>query len=467
VDKPPRSPDVGEAGALLFRALADLAERRSDVRTALRTLLDAVESAQPGSHPDRGEASLVDKVLTPRVVPGREEAAARPARKVDLSIVVRRARWKAAACRLAIDKRRADSNDPSIIELEEKLRRQRTSLEDCWAWMLDSPRGLPDDEALSDVAGCYDAVALAAETAVEMGELEPKPPAELLYLLAEAQSSLLSGLHKCDLRGDSDQRDLFLWLKHQTTRHRIYVDRYMRLDDPAGSTGSADLVGRIQDLSERRARQAKRGRARDQLLNKVRYHQQKACGVEAPSDADLRGVEAACAEWIGVGLPVDDADLSELVRELVPDPAQALEATTKILTASSSDGVEEPRRDVLGECGALLEGLQVLVLGVDGQAEETAALVPALGLGGARHVALNTEDDPLVRIEQEVAAPDTDLVLIGYRLPSEVYASFKQLCMDRERPFVRLATGLGAEQVAHQVLRQVAWRFRQGAHEPT
>jgi hypothetical protein len=82
------------------------------------------------------------------------------------------------------------------------------------------------------------------------GALSPVPAPDLLFLLAESQSSLLTALAHCDLRGDSDQRDLFLWLKEQTTRHRVYVDRHMRLDDPADSTKAAELMDRLEQTAK-------------------------------------------------------------------------------------------------------------------------------------------------------------------------------------------------------------------------
>ena len=457
MDESPRPADVGEAGALLFRVLAEVAQGRPDVRDALRLLLDQEDAP-------RDAVPLVDKVLTPRPSPAREESA-RPPRKVDLTVVVRRARWKAAACRLAVDKRIAGEGDEATAQLEEDLRRQRSSLEDCWAWMFDTPRGLPEDRLLLDVASCYDTVALAAETALrldEVGGLDPKPPAELLYLLAESQSALLSALHKCDLRGDSDQRDLFLWLKDQTTRHRIYVDRHMRLDDPADSTGSEGLGARLQDLFTKRTSLAKRGRARAQLVNKLRYHAGKAEGA-SPTDADLRAVEAACTEWLEVGLPPADDELVALVQGLVPDVTTAASATAEVLCAASGDSEAEaaPRRDVVGECRALVEGRRALLFGEPGQADDAASLAGALGIEEVRFVDLAGAAAPLEAVHAALADATPDLVLIAHRLPLEEYAGFKQACMDGECPFVRLPGDLTPEHVAHQVLRQVAWRLRQ------
>ncbi len=486
----PRPADLGQAGALLIRALVELAEQREDVRTALRTVLDSVldeggagrgdpkiPAAQLASSGEASTVGLVDKVLTPRSVPGREETSSRPARRADLAMVLRRARWKAAACRLAVDKRATDEGDVSVTRVEENLRRQRTELDECWAWMLDSPRGKVDDRRLLEVAACYDTVALAAESVAKLegvGALTPKPPAELLYLMAEAQSALLAGLHACDLRGDSDQRDLFLWLKEQTTRHRIYVDRHMRLDDPADSSASPDLSARIHAFVDSRLGLLERGRVRNQLLNKVRYHLGKARDAGAATEADLNALEAAAADWIDAGLDPGDTELGDMVAELAVDSSSNREATAKILALRVTDieaEVEEPqgsRRDIVGESRALLDGLRALAIGPSGEEEQAQALVPALGLGGLRYLVLGEDEPPMPVLEIQVAAPETDLVLIAHRLPQDAYDRFKALCMERERPFVRLpASGFEPEEVGHQILRQVAWRLRQESSSRT
>jgi hypothetical protein len=492
----PRPADLGQAGALLLGALVDLAKERQDVRTALTLVLRAVGAelpvapASPAVEPTPREQAapdqqasedrtLVDRVLTPsppptasgglaRIKPEGDDAPLRPPRQVSLAVVVRRARWKAAACRLAIDLRGSEGGGPSeaVTRVEENLRRQRADLEDCWAWMLDTTRPLPEDRFLTDVAACYDTVATAAESVLhlnELGALKPKPPSELLYLLAEAQSALLSALHKCDLRGDSDQRDLFLWLKDQTTRHRIYVDRHMRLDDPAGCGGSEDLCVRLTALVEGRANKQQQGRLRGSLLGKVRYHLGKARGSGGADEQDLRALEVAAGEWLDAGLSADDAEFAPMVRELA-GAAPTGEATTRILRAAG-DQEPEVRRDVMAEAAPLLEGMHAVLLGDEQHEAAIQGLAPALGLASVEFVRV-PEEGVLEVLQQAVAGPRVELVMIVSRLPHDGYAEFKRLCLAHDRPFVRLPDGVEPRQVAHQVLRQVAWRLRQGETQP-
>ena len=236
-----------------------------------------------------------------------------------LATVVTRARWKAAACRLSLDKRaramdggEEPAGDGAAIEQREgSLRERIATLPDTSSWMLDLPFGrrLSDDDALlvdddqaarlAQVADCYDALATGAEIAVQLdesGAFRRSPSPAFLYLLAEAQSALLQSLADAPTRSDSDQRDVFLWLKEQTTRYRIYVDRYMRLDDPADASGSADLVERMRRAAREILDKAQARRERSQQLSKVRYHVGKlehqlwrAGGVPAPCHRGVGG----------------------------------------------------------------------------------------------------------------------------------------------------------------------------------
>lgn len=250
-----RSPNLSDDLHLLLNTLLEVGQERADVRAALLHLRGALGSMEG----EEGEL-LAQRTLTPQ--PSRRDfqrestAVDRAAVGVHLDLIVKRARWKSEACRFAIRRRcGASSNgDEEALSAEENdLRAQREELEDCYAWMLDSPRPLPEDRRVEEVALCYDVVARAAELCLELdaeGALSPVPAPDLLFLLAESQSSLLTALAHCDLRGDSDQRDLFLWLKEQTTRHRVYVDRHMRLDDPADSTKAAELMDRLEQTAK-------------------------------------------------------------------------------------------------------------------------------------------------------------------------------------------------------------------------
>ncbi len=483
----PGQPTLGDASALIARALVELAEEREDVREALGVVLRWSQGRQPEGETGvpiqpAGEAqALVDKVITPSAPPEsspleRREppASVRQQRKVSLETIVRRAGWKAAACRLAVDRRRTRGSKEEAQRLqkaEEELRQQRSTLEDCWAWMLDSPRPLPNDGLLLDVADCYDTVALAARTALELEEqglFDPKPPADLLHLLAEAQSALLSGLHRCELRGDNDQRDLFLWLKDQTTRHRIYVDRHMRLDDPADSAGSESLRKRLRMLARQLSQANLARRSRVQLMNKVRYHLRKAAEGGPAAEHDWSAVQAACGEWGRLGLSLEQTEFATLVRTFVTEHGAGREPTAEMSLIlggnpdpqSADAAPQSPPPETISQAAELLAGRRAVLLGKGVRPTGVDELRDALRLRELSWASMSDEEDHGARLAEVLGAQEDGLVLLATRLPVEEYAEFKRLCKENGRPFVRLPAGLEPPRVAHQILRQIGWRLR-------
>lgn len=492
----PQSRLIDKAGSTLLSALFDLAEDREDVRAALIVLKDRI-AEQLGDAGPPGEAPLLDKILKPAARrssahPVVESESVRPdarwEREVDLDLVLRRSNWKAEACRWVVERRRIESEDaaaPQIKERESELRRGRERLEECFAWMLDPYRRLPDDARMGQIAECYENTALAATVMLELqteGLLDPAPPSDLLYLLAETQSALLAALGTLDLRGDSDQRDLFFWLKVQTTRHHIYVDRHMRLDDPADFDPAMNTARaqRIHDLATVIRERRKERRRKSDFLSKVRYHQRKVLSGDSLSEHDLASIATTVEEWLEAGFPDSDRALVELVRpigELLEDaelPAalgRVIEAAARHSPASGRrtgssdrDTGTEAQPAVLEQAVALLRGRRATVFGESVDETAKASLAEHLELRDVRWVVLPAQDVEPV-LETEIANPDTDIVLIATRLPVDAYVTFKELCQHHEKPFVRLPSGYEPREVAHQVLRQIGRRLR-GAATP-
>ena len=469
------------AGRVLLHALVELAEEHEEVRDALLQVSGWLQAnLADGQRRGAQDGELGDKTVVHlrgerRLAPDeRSERPLREHREVDLRLVLRRSGWKARAARFAIERRRYEGSErePEFAQTERELRSERESIEDCFAWMLDPYRRLPDDERLTQIADSYGNVALASEITLRLegeGALEPGPPSALLYLLAESQSALLAALSEVDLRGDSDQRDLFLWLKDQTTRHRIYVDRHMRLDDPADFRNPAEFAERLRrtadDLSARREARRKRG----QLLNKLRYHLRKVSEQSDFARDDYDSVVQAVDAWLEADLPAGDRVLRDLLESLVSGLPNGVEPSAGIATVMASqpatfgsEGTEPVRRpDLIERATGLLNGRNVLVFA--GEADEAACeeLRRSLALGEVRWVPLAEDSDELGGVlEREIERDDLALVLIAVRLSVPAYTTFKELCIEGGKPFVRLPSGTGPAQVAHQVLRQVGRRLR-------
>ncbi|MFT4538650.1 MAG: hypothetical protein ACI835_001087 [Planctomycetota bacterium] len=491
---PPR-----QAGQVLLTALFELAHERGEVRDALMQFSTWIQEELGNGEPNASErrdhdrparvasaadagADLGDKVLSPaqdrRTSDGTEhQTAEKSFRDVDLEMVVRRAAWKADACEWAIDHRKHEGEDlAELSEQEAMLRTRRESIEDCFAWMMDPYRRLPSDERLTQIASCYRNVALAATTTMELdrdGLLDPGPPSELLYLLAEVQSALLASLQEVDLRGDSDQRDLFLWLKDQTTRHRIYVDRHMRLDDPADFTAAEALAERITVLSKDIAARREARRRRGQFLNRVRYHLRKIAESDGSSPHDLEAVCETVDQWLESGLSQGDRTLRELLAPLADEcEAESLgEGIAKVLCngvaagATLRDDRAGGRPELISRATLLLSGRRVLLFAGEETAEAVEALRDTLEISEVQWVSLEGVEDIQKALVEKISEGSYSLVLIGIRLAVSEYAIFKQLCIEQGKPFVRLPSGTSPVQVAHQVLRQVGRRLRSPALE--
>ena len=515
---PPRP--VTDALRLLLETCLKAAEEQEDVRRSLVTLnawvareLDAMGREGGRSRARSGNHGVLTPAGRGRVDgegDSREAASDGHAKRITsrLATVITRARWKAAACRLSLDKRaramdagEAPSGDAAAIEQREASLRERiATLPDTSSWMLDLPFGrrLSDDDALlvndeqaarlAQVADCYDTLATGAEIAVQLdesGAFRRSPSPAFLYLLAEAQSALLQSLAEAPTRSDSDQRDVFLWLKDQTTRYRIYVDRYMRLDDPADASGSADLVERMRRAAREILDKAKARRERSQLLSKVRYHVGKL--EHQLLESEVESLRHAIEEWAVKGNDLSDRGLRETLaplREMVAEggePADLIASLGTILAEVSDRGDRQsesksaaPRKtstdaaraeQTLEEMSALLDSRRVALLaGSDAEIDE-AELEQRFGAGGFTVVRIDVDGEPSARasVLKELLDGDTELFLLGVRFVPEEYQSFKETCLEREKQFVRLPGALDARAIAHQISRQVGWRLR--AHQ--
>lgn len=163
----------------------------------------------------------------------------------DVQDIAARCRQKAESIRWAAERRRiiSEGGDVSLREAP------GDPLDVDWAERLaesaDRPGGPPELARLDDVAGCFDAVALALAFADD-SRGRPKGLERALPLVAEAQSALRVSLRAVDDQDDPHQRQVFDWLKATATRHHVFIKRYMRADDLANPARWPDLHERIE-----------------------------------------------------------------------------------------------------------------------------------------------------------------------------------------------------------------------------
>ena len=558
-----------DALRVLLESCLRAAHERPDVRRSLGSLnawlgreLERIPEPSK-ANPDARSRDRSHGVLTPAARGRGDESGEEDKGRItsDLSTVVTRARWKAAACRLSLDKYREraksqesegdqkrDESEPISVR-EKSLRQRLSTLPDTSTWMIDMPFGKRASEAdafdvepetaaqLETIAGCYDAIAFGAEVAMELdegGAFRKAPPASFLYLLAEAQSALLKSLENAPTRSDSDQRDIFLWLKNQTTRYRIYVDRYMRLDDPADPSVSKDLQERLRKTAREIVERTQLDQGREQLLAKVRYHVGKLEGSDNIRPSEVESLEHALDAWADAGGARNDKRLVQILAPLAREATQNVDQSDEVsspelaellmayapggraadahgmLTPSkgpapnvSGPGQTSGRRAQAGGPSTSADERAVdgsapdsgcesasSSTSISGDAERAATLIaeasgllathtvkllvapdavfdePELGrVLGARSFTVARVDpegdsDARTAVLQSVLDEEIDLYLLGIRLASEDYGSFKERCLEKGRLFVRLPGSVDATAISHQVLRQVGWRLR-------
>jgi len=216
---------------VLADAVRRLALEDPSVRRAIRVVADSVNGhGHVGASAGAGAASA----------PVHRRGG------VGLDLVAQRASVKARACRALVDV------DAMSRQQSQDLLNEARAMRGCWLWMLQ-----PEGEGLSGeqaqrMGEIYENLARAASyvQGIALGEaLDAEATASAYRLLAEAQSALWVALSEVHVQRDQDQIDAFIWLRERTRDERVYLDRFMRREDPADPAQWADLRGRIDGAS--------------------------------------------------------------------------------------------------------------------------------------------------------------------------------------------------------------------------
>ncbi len=197
----------------------------------------------------------------------------------DLGLVIRRTRLKAEACKWAIERQlmidRGADRDEEIRPEDARFLDQSRELRGCWLWMFDPYGRKPDPTAVERLTVCYEALASAVEIVEELsaaGEEDPITLRDMYYLLAESQSMLWAALRDAGIDRDQDQTDAFIWLREKTREHRVFVERYMRREDPADPANGTQLQERLDAFAEAWRSSLSDERVREVSLRRLAYH---------------------------------------------------------------------------------------------------------------------------------------------------------------------------------------------------
>jgi hypothetical protein len=402
--------------------------------------------------------------------------------RVDLDLVARRLRMKADGSRWAAERRRllAEAADyAALIEPNDRetIRRAK-EIPGCYLWTNGPNSPTPADLSVFDVlAKCYDNCAAAVELVRRLDEAETssQDPAmqRSFHLLAESQSALRVAAMRADGPEDSDQFEVFQWLKTNTRDREIYVSRHMRVNDPADPGDRDELGARIAAFDEELGERQTQSKKRKKALGKVKHKAQLIAAGEGDAEESWNILLDTVQELIDDGMPPSNRELRESlidIVELLPESLNVQEGSAfdRVLReidrflAENPEPVAEVEAIVAPEvekARELLGGRSIMLIGGERRLDREKALREALGLAEVYWMKTSEQHQPLDQFEPLVAKSDVACVVLMIRWSRHGYGDVKQFCDRHGKPLVRLPGGYGVNQIAKQILDQVGGKL--------
>jgi len=400
------------------------------------------------------------------------------AAEADLAVIEARCRLKAEGARWAAMRQRRLGEgalyDTEIAPKDREIIDKAKTLPNCFLWMNHPSGPSPADlSQYEELAGCFEAVAaaiaLARATLDESGQ-QGAAFEQSLDLLAEAQSALRASVEAIDGPRDTDQQRVYEWLRAIAAERQVFIQRYMRLDDPADPATWRDLEERIDALDARLQDAQHRDKRQQAGLRRVRYHA-KVIQDGKGTDHDWRVISQTVDEMVAAGMPTSNRELRELLLPVVdaipdlefPDALQSvLRELDRFLAISAPPSEPEPAYVPpveVQEAGRLLSGKSVVLIGGDRRPHAQQALKDALKLKDLVWIATR-EHEAVAPFEPYVARDDVALVLLAIRWSSHSYGEVSHFCDRHGKPLVRLPGGYSPNQVAAQILLQCGNRLK-------
>lgn len=512
------SPVETAATAIVERLLtlaAQDAEIRSHLRLLAKAFLDSTadESAEPEvvsdleytgttQLPDQVEAVIqsieaaisvvetpaVESLPLPELTLGRASST-KPAGPVypvpkvsatDFATVEVRCRLKAEGTRWVATRRRLLADGAHFYtEIEPKDRdiiARAKSLPNCFLWMCHSSGPSPSNLALyEDVAGGFEAIAEAVALIRQIQDKGDAGQTEFeaaLDLLAESQSALRVAIETIEGPADTDQLEVFHWLRATATENQIFIRRFMRLDDPADPAAWPDILARIEVVEARVEESQRRLSQRKKLLGKVRHKTTLILNDPAGAPEQWKILIESVVELVQSGLPPSNRELRELLiqvidvvpeQEVLPTEFELVlrEIDRFMATYPPPESQTAPRASLeVAEVSSLLGGRSLVLIGGDKRPGAYDAIREAFGLRELIWIETRAHES-FATFEPFVARPEVAAVLLAIRWSSHSYGEVKQFCEAHDKPLVRLPGGYNPNQVAAQILGQCSERLRQ------
>ena len=388
----------------------------------------------------------------------------------DLAMIVRRARLKARACEVVLRREQMPEDDPARSAIREEidgLVTQAQSLPSCFLWASFRAKPLPPLEVIELSARAYENLADSAELAQRtVGSVDLRRFREdAIALMAEAQSALRVILERTWLtKPEQDQHDAFLWLRDVTESERVYVQRFLRIDDPADPLEHARLRGDLVALRVRLDAATDRSKLVGSALGKLRYHAKRA--AESLDQGELAALATASDQAAAAGLLPEDRRVGDALAALLPLLEQGLDLSAFVGRAlaahierssiGDADSSDRAYSENVDRVRALLRGSRVVLIGGQVIPHQRERLLDAFALADLDWV-VQTEHGSSVVFEAPIGRPNTRLVLTLVRFTGhEHIESVRHWCRQYAKPMVMLKAGYNPEQVAAAILEQAS-----------
>jgi hypothetical protein len=429
---------------------------------------------------------LPELTLGQAAPPAESAAPSYPARwttttDADFPLIESRCRLKAEGARWAATRRRRIAEGAAYATEVEPMDRdiiaRAKAIPECFLWMCHPSGPSPSDLRLyEDVAGCFEAVADAVAVLRQIQDdpdLHQNQFERSLDLLAEAQSALRMAIATMEGPPDSDQVKVFNWLKSTASENQIFIQRYMRADDPADPSQSVQLLSRIESADSALQETRRRAKQQRKLLGKIRH--KVSLIVDRPDAAEehWRILASTIDELVGAGLPPSNRELRELLVPAIDslpefsDVPRGFELVLREIDRFMATCPPPPSTTValptaeVQEVARLLHDRTMILIGGDRRPASDLALKDAFNL---RHLLWieTREHQSIEGFEPYIARPDVAVVLLAIRWSSHSFGEVQEFCGRHGKPLVRLPGGYNPNQVAAQIMAQCSERLRVG-----
>lgn len=427
----------------------------------------------------RGPASEIEEVNQTAPDPHEDDEPQQDAPKpkpIDLELIEERARLKAESCRFFIERRRDRGDpvrEPALKTRIDSMIETARSMPDCFLWVFWPHAEQPADDRLLEIASSYDALAQSAAVCVRAvardGRLSANETQQAFQLFAEASSALRVALGVTWLTADdTDQEEAHLWLRRETQARGVFVERHMKLEDPANPEDADDIVAEAKRLLATEEDRAKEARKVDQLLNKAAYHARRVRNTTDPDRHDIETINGVMEDLRTLGVGPTDARVAEFRVSLegvgFPADLPRHDHLSFVSQPTNTQAVNTGGQwnDRVTEVRPLLEGGRIVIVGGEPRQDAINRFEEAFG-ATVDWVEL-TEHGSGARMQAPIERPDTRVVLVLIKLTGHLHADeAREYARSAGVPCVNMEAGYNPNMVAEQVLAQVGERLGAGS----